>query len=50
MKDPDGRLSAVVNGRIVYEDGYVDGATVKKVERDQVTLDVNGRESVLRLN
>ena len=42
-------FGAVINGRVVYQDNYVDGAVVKKVERDRVTLDVNGRETVLRL-
>ena len=40
---------AVINGHVVYQDNYVDGAIVKKVERDRATLDVNGREVVLRL-
>ena len=40
---------AVINGRVVYQDNYVDGAVVKKVERDRVTLDVNGRETIIRL-
>jgi len=40
---------AVINGHIVYQDNYVDGAVVKKVERDRVTLNLNGRETVLRL-
>jgi type II secretory pathway component PulC len=42
-------FGAVINGRVVYQDNYVDGGVVKKVERDRVTLDVNGRETVLRL-
>ena len=41
--------AAVINGRVIYQDNYVDGAVVKKVERDRVTLDLNGRETVLRL-
>ena len=40
---------AVINGHIVYDGHYVDGAIVKKVERDRVTLDWNGREILLRL-
>jgi len=40
---------AVINGRIVYETQYVDGAIVKKVERDRVTLNVDNREIVVRL-
>ncbi len=40
---------AVINGHVVYDGHYVDGAVVKKVERDRVTLDLNGRETVIRL-
>ena len=40
---------AVINGHIVYDSQYVDGAIVKKVERDRVTLNVDGREIVVRL-
>jgi hypothetical protein len=40
---------AVINGHVVYEGNYVDGAIVKKVERDRVTLQFNGREIVVRL-
>lgn len=48
---PNVAPSAVINGRIVNESGYVDGATVKKIERDSVTLvDAQGKEIVLRLN
>lgn len=49
MKDPEGKYCAVLNGRVVYEQHYVEGATIKKIERDRVTLDINGRETVLRL-
>jgi hypothetical protein len=49
MKDPEGKFAAVLNGRVVYESHYVDGATVKRIERDRVTLDVAGHEVVLRL-
>ena len=49
MRDPDGRYSAVLNGRTVYEQHLVDGATVKRIERDRVTLVVGGKEQVLRL-
>ena len=41
--------SAVINGHVVARDQYVDGAIIKTVERDRVTLTVNGRELVLRL-
>jgi hypothetical protein len=52
MKDPASpdKFIAVLNGRMVYEKDDVDGATVKQIERDRVTLDIAGRESVLRLN
>ncbi len=50
MKDPQGKYCAVINGRVVYAESYVDGATVKAIERDRVTLDESGREFVLRLN
>jgi len=49
MKDPDGKPVAVLNGRVTYEGYFVDGATVKKIETDRVTLDVKGQEVVLRL-
>ena len=49
MKDPDGKYVAVLNGRIAYEGYYIDGATVKKIEGNHITIDVSGREQVLRL-
>ena len=49
MKDPDGKPVAVLNGRVAYEGYFVDGATVKKIDPDRVTLDVKGQELVLRL-
>jgi hypothetical protein len=49
MKDPDGKSVAVLNGRVAYEGYFIDGATVKKIETDRVTLDVKGQELVLRL-
>jgi len=49
MKDPDGKSVAVLNGRVAYEGYFVDGATVKKIDADRVTLDVKGQEVVLRL-
>jgi hypothetical protein len=49
MKDPDGKPVAVLNGRVAYEGYFIDGATVKKIETDRVTLDIKGRELVLRL-
>lgn len=49
MKDPDGKPVTVLNGRVAYEGYFIDGATVKKIETDRVTLDVKGHEVVLRL-
>jgi hypothetical protein len=49
MKDPDGKPVAVLDGRVAYEGYFIDGATVKKIETDRVTLDVKGNEVVLRL-
>jgi hypothetical protein len=49
MPDADGSLLATINGRIVAVSNYVDGAIIKKIERDRVTLDIKGREAVLRL-
>ncbi len=46
---PDGGFGAVINGKNVREGYYIDGAIVKKIERDRVTLNVNGNEVVLRL-
>lgn len=46
---PGGGAAAIINGRVVQLDQYVDGAIVKKIERDRVTLDVNGRTVVKRL-
>jgi hypothetical protein len=48
---PDGRYAAVINAHVVYESSYVDGATVKSIQRDRVTLvDALSKEIVLRLN
>jgi len=49
MTDPDGKYVAVLNGRIAYEGYYIDGATVKKIEHDRITIDDHGHEAVLRL-
>jgi hypothetical protein len=49
MKDPDGKPVAVLNGRVAYEGYFIDGATIKKIDPDRVTLDVKGQEVVLRL-
>lgn len=49
MKNPDGTPCAIVNGRIVTAGNSIDGAVVKKIERDRVTLDLQGREIVCQL-
>lgn len=41
--------AAVINGRIVQVEHYVDGAIVTSISRDRVTLTVDGREVVVRL-
>ena len=46
---PEGGFGAVINGKTVREQFYVDGAIVKKIERDRVTLDLNGVTIVARL-
>ncbi len=49
-RDPDGKYWAIINGKLRDQDQYVDGATIKSVERDRVTLDLgNGQTTVLRL-
>ncbi len=49
-KDTDGKYWAIINGQLRSEDQYVDGATVKSVERDRATLTLdNGQTVVLRL-
>jgi len=50
MKDPQGNYCAVINGRVAYAEQYIDGAVVKIIERDRVTLNESGREFVVRLN
>jgi hypothetical protein len=49
MSAPEGGFSAVINGKAVAENSYVDGATVKKIGRDQVALDLDGHELFVRL-
>ena len=44
-----GEYSAVINGHVVARDQTVNGATVKSVTADQVTLSSGGREIVLQL-
>jgi len=49
-RDPDGKYWAIINGKLRDQGQYVDGATVKSVERDRVTLDLgDGQTTVLRL-
>jgi hypothetical protein len=47
--DPDGKPWAIINGQLRSEAQYVDGAIVKKIERDRVTLEVDARNVVVRL-
>ena len=49
MSVPGGGFGAVINGKAVVEKNYVDGATVRRIDRDQVALDLNGRELMIRL-
>jgi hypothetical protein len=44
-----GKFLAIINGQLRSENQYVDGATIKKIERDRVTIEVDGHEQVLRL-
>ena len=48
---PDGGFCAFFAGQPlpVYEEQPIEGATVKKIEKDRVTLEINGRKVVLRL-
>lgn len=48
---PEGGFCAFFAGQPlpVYEEQHIEGAIVKKIEKDRVTLDINGREVVLRL-
>ena len=49
MGAPEGGFRAVINGKAVAENSYVDGATVKTIGRDQVALDLDGHEVLVRL-
>jgi type II secretory pathway component PulC len=44
-----GKFLAIINGQLRSENQYIDGATIKKIERDRVTIEVDGHEQVLRL-
>jgi type II secretory pathway component PulC len=43
------KFLAIINGQLRSVNQYVDGATIKKIERDRVTIEVEGHEQVLRL-
>ena len=45
----DTRRLAVINGRTVVQGGQIDGATVREVRREGVTLEIEGRRIELRL-
>jgi hypothetical protein len=49
MQDPDGKYVAIINGHVTYEGSSIGGATVKSIDRDHAVLNMDGRESVLRL-
>jgi hypothetical protein len=46
----NGKFLAIINGQLRSEGQYVDGATVKKIERNSVTIEVNNHDQLLRLN
>jgi len=48
--EPRSGFLAVINNQTVAENGYVDGATVKRIDRDHVSLDLNGHEVVATLH
>ena len=48
-RDSDGNYLAIINGQLRSVNQYIDGATIKKIERDRVTIEVDGHEQVLRL-
>jgi MSHA biogenesis protein MshK len=45
----ESRRLAVINGRTVAQGERVDGATVREVRQEGVTLDVDGRQVELRI-
>jgi MSHA biogenesis protein MshK len=45
----DNRRLAVINGRTVAAGDRIDGATVREVRQEGVTLDVDGRKVELRI-
>jgi hypothetical protein len=44
-----GNPSAMVNGKSVWTGSQIDGATVKTITRDNLTIEVNGETTVLTL-
>ena len=46
----DDNRRAMVNGKPVHEGDHISGARVSKIDSDSVTLIVDGRRTVLRLN
>lgn len=45
----ESRRLAVINGRTVAQGDRIDGATVREVRQEGVTLDVDGRQVELRI-
>jgi MSHA biogenesis protein MshK len=45
----DTRRLAVINGRTVFQGERIDGATLREVRQEGVTLDVDGRRVELRI-
>ncbi len=50
MKDSDGSFLAILNNRMVAINGFVDGATVSKIDSDRIVIEVDGKARELRLN
>ncbi len=48
-KDPAGNFLAIINGNLRGVNEFVDGAVIKQIERDRVTLEADGQQTVLRL-
>ncbi len=46
---PDGRQAAVINGQLRSEEQYVDGAIVRRIAGEEVTLELDGESFVIRL-
>lgn len=41
--------SAVINGYVLNEGGYIKGARVKRINKQNVVIDVSGKEKTLNL-